>query len=139
VAGAFLAVIMAFVPSMLSVYLLWTPLIFAVLFLITLGFSVLLACANLFFRDVKYLVEVIITFGVLFTPVFYSAHMLGKWAPLILANPVSAVLESLNDVIVLHRAPDMFWLGCAALAGILGTFVSWKIFQKAEPAFAQEI
>jgi len=139
VAGAFLAIIVAFVPSMLSIYLLWVPVIFAVLFLITLGFSVLLACANLFFRDVKYLVEVIITFGVLFTPVFYSARMLGKWAPLILANPVSAVLESLNDVVVLHRSPDMFWLGCAAIAGGLGTFISWKIFQKAEPAFAQEI
>ncbi|HEX7287870.1 MAG TPA: ABC transporter permease [Candidatus Angelobacter sp.] len=139
VAGAFLAVLMVFAPTMFSIYLLWTPLIFAVLFLITLAFSVLLACANLFFRDVKYLVEVIITFGVLFTPVFYSAHALGKWAPLILANPVSAVLESLNDVIVLHRAPDPFWLGCAALTGVLGTFISWKIFQKAEPAFAQEI
>jgi lipopolysaccharide transport system permease protein len=139
VAGAFLALLVAFVPSILSIYLLWIPLIFAVLFLITLGFSMLLACANLFFRDVKYLVEVIITFGVLFTPVFYSARMLGKWAPLVLANPVSAVLESLNDVVVEHHAPDMFWLGCAAFAGTLGTFISWKIFQKSEPAFAQEI
>lgn len=139
VAAAFLAILAAFVPSLLSIHLLWVPVIFAVLFLITLACSVLLACANLFFRDVKYLVEVIITFGVILTPVFYSAHMLGKWAPLILANPVSAVLESLNDVVVMHRAPDMFWLGCAALCGVLGTFLSWKIFQKAEPAFAQEI
>ena len=139
VAAGFLALLLLFVPSMLTVYLLWVPVVFAVLFLITLGTSMLLACANLFFRDVKYLVEVIITFGVLFTPVFYSARMLGKWAPLVLANPVSAVLESLNDIVVLHRSPDMFWLGCAAAAGIFGTFISWKIFQKAEPAFAQEI
>jgi ABC-type polysaccharide/polyol phosphate export permease len=139
VAAAFLLVVSLFAPSLMSIHLLWIPVIFAVLFLITLGFSLLLACANLFFRDVKYLVEVIITFGVLFTPVFYSAHALGKWAPLILVNPVSAVLESLNDVVVLHRSPDMFWLGCAALLGLTGTFVSWKIFQKSEPAFAQEI
>jgi lipopolysaccharide transport system permease protein len=139
VAGAFLAVIIGFVPSMLSLQLLWLPVIFAVLVVITLGVSVLLACANLFFRDVKYLVEVIITFGVLFTPVFYSAHMLGTWAPLVLLNPVSAVLESINDVVVLHRSPDLFWLGCAAVAGTLGTLVSWQVFQKAEPAFAQEI
>jgi len=139
VAGAFIAVCAVFVPSMLNIHLLWIPVIFAVLFLITLGFSLLLACANLFFRDVKYLVEIIITFGVLFTPVFYSAHALGKWAPLILANPVSAVLESLNDVIEFHRAPDMFWLGCATVIGVVGTLISWKIFQKSEPAFAQEI
>lgn len=139
VAGAFLTVVAAFVPALFSVQLLWIPVIFVALFLVTLGFSLLLACANLFFRDVKYLVEVIITFGVLFTPVFYSAHQLGKWAPLVLANPVSAILESLNDVVMMHRAPDLFWLGCATLAGTLGTLISWKIFQKAEPAFAQEI
>lgn len=139
VAAVFLAGVAAFVPSLLSLQLLWIPVIFAVLFLITLGFSLLLACANLFFRDIKYLVEVIITFGILFTPVFYSARQLGKWAPLVLANPVSAVLESLNDVVLMRRPPDMFWLGCATLAGILGTLISWKIFQKAEPAFAQEI
>ncbi|MGE5324561.1 MAG: ABC transporter permease [Actinomycetota bacterium] len=139
VAAGFLAILTLFFPSLLSLQLLWTPVIFLVLFMITLGISLLLACANLFFRDVKYLVEVIITFGVLFTPVFYSAHALGKWAPLILVNPVSAVLESLNDVIVGRHAPDMFWLGCAAVFGVLGTFISWKIFQKAEPSFAQEI
>jgi ABC-type polysaccharide/polyol phosphate export permease len=139
VAGAFIAIVLAFVPSVHSIYLLWIPVIVAVLFSITLGFSLLLACANLFFRDVKYLVEVIITFGVLFTPVFYSARMMGKWAPVILANPVSAVLESLNDVVVLHRSPDAFWFGSAALFGIAGSYLSWKIFRKAEPAFAQEI
>lgn len=139
VACGFLLVIAIFLPSMHNLYLLWIPVIFLVLFLITVAFSMLLACANLFFRDVKYLVEVIITFGVLFTPIFYSARMLGKWAPLILANPVSAVLESLNDVIALHRAPDPFWLGCAAAFAVLATLMSWKIFEKAEPAFAQEI
>jgi ABC-type polysaccharide/polyol phosphate export permease len=139
VAGAFLALLVAIFPSIVSIYLLWVPLIFAVLFLITLSLAVLLACANLFFRDVKYLVEVIITFGVIFTPIFYSARMLGKWAPLVLANPVGAVLESLNDVVVMHHSPDPFWLGFAGLFGLIGIFVSWKVFQKAEPAFAQEI
>lgn len=139
VAGVFLTLVAAFARSLWTFQLLWIPVIFGVLFLITLGFSLLVACANLFFRDVKYLVEVIITFGILFTPVFYSARQLGKWAPLVLANPVSAVLESVNDVVMMHRAPDMFWLGCASLAGLLGTFISWKVFQKAEPAFAQEI
>jgi ABC-type polysaccharide/polyol phosphate export permease len=139
VAGVFLAVLVGFFPSIVSIYLLWVPVIFAVLFLITLSLAVLLACANLFFRDVKYLVEVIITFGVIFTPVFYSARMLGKWAPLVLANPVGAVLESLNDVVVMHHSPDPFWLGLAGIFGIFGVLVSWKVFQKAEPAFAQEI
>ncbi len=38
---------------------------------LTLGIALIVSCANLFFRDVKYIVQVLITFGVFFTPVFY--------------------------------------------------------------------
>jgi ABC-2 type transport system permease protein/lipopolysaccharide transport system permease protein len=53
------------------------------------------ACANLFFRDVKYIVEVIVTFAI-FLHRFYDASMLGKWEPNHILNPVAVLLESLN-------------------------------------------
>ena len=63
------------------------------LLLLTAGIAILLACANLFFRDVKYLVEVLLTYGIFFTPVFYSASALGKWGSLLLLNPVRSILK----------------------------------------------
>ena len=139
VAGIFVAIIMIFAGTGFSVQLAWLPYVVLILVMITAGCTLLLACANLFFRDVKYIVEVLLTYGILFTPVFYSAQMFGKWAPLLLLNPVGAALESLNSVVVLHQPPSLFWLGYATLFAVCGLMAAFAIFQKAEPLFAQEI
>jgi ABC-type polysaccharide/polyol phosphate export permease len=122
-----------------SIYLLWLPALLLLLILFTAGLGVFLSCANLFFRDVKYLVDVFLTFGVLFTPVFYEARMLGKWAPLVLLNPVATILEAMNDVLVRHRPPDYAWLAYAGCWAVIGFFVAWKIFDSAEGLFAERI
>lgn len=122
-----------------SVALFWVPALLVLLILLTLSCGLLLACANLFFRDVKYLVEVLLTYGVFFTPVFYSASVLGKWGFLLLLNPVGPVLESLRDTIILHRGPNLFWLGYSSVCALCGVLLAWKIFQKAEASFAESI
>src|SRR3954464_12868513 len=47
--------------------LVWVPLLLLLLILFTTGVSLFLACANLFFRDVKYIVQVVLMFGIFFT------------------------------------------------------------------------
>ena len=139
IAIAFLVVIFIFAKIGGSIHLLWVPVlfIFLIFFVTTLG--MLLSCANLFFRDVKYIVDVILTFGIFFTPVFYEAKMFGKWEKIILLNPVGAILENLNNVVVLKIAPDYMWLLYAGVWSIGGFFLAWFIFHKTEPLFAEYI
>jgi len=139
IATTVLILIFAIARIGVSIYLLWLPFLLILLILFTSGLSMLLSCANLFFRDVKYIVEVILTFGIFFTPVFYEAKMFGKWAPILLLNPIGSILEGINDVVVLHCQPDFFWLIYASCWAIIGFFVSWKIFDNLEPSFAENI
>lgn len=139
VASGAVLIILACVRVGVSIYLLWLPVILLLLFVFAAGLGMLLACANLFFRDVKYLVDVCLTFGILFTPVFYEATMFGKWAPVLLLNPVGAILEELNTVVVLHSPPHLLWLGYAACWAFLGFPAAWLVFDRAEPAFAESI
>lgn len=139
VAGGVLAIILLFSGIGASIQLLWVPVLLVLLILFSAGLGILLACANLFFRDVKYLVEVILTYGIFFTPVFYSSSTLGKWGPLLLLNPVGPILEGLRDAIVIHKAPNLGWLSYAAVWACLGYLISWKIFQRAERSFAESI
>ena len=134
-----LVIVLMFVKIGVSVYLIWLPFLIICLILFTAGLGMLLACANLFFRDVKYLVDIVLTFGIFFTPVFYEADMFGKFRTLLLLNPVGSLLESINSVVVLHKAPDPFWLSYAVLWSIFIFFGSWYIFHKAEPIFAENI
>lgn len=139
VATAVLAVVLAVSGLAPSVHLVWVPLLLFLLVLMTAAAGMLLACANLFFRDVKYLLEVVLTFGIFFTPVLYDVRMVGSWAPWLLANPVASILESLNDAVVLHTAPDPFWVAYAAVWSVVGFALASVIFSRTEPAFAERV
>ncbi len=123
----------------ISIHLLWLPLLIGLLILLTFAVGMLLSCANLFFRDVKYLVEVSLTFGIFFVPVFYDVSRLGKWSTLMLLNPVATILESINRVVVLHQPPDGWWIGYVICCSAVALIASWKIFNWTQPAFAETV
>lgn len=98
---AAIALALPFLGVKLSLVLLWVPILALVLFVLTLAAGLLLSCANLFFRDVKYIVQVLLTFGIFFTPVFFEPAMLGPvGARLIMLNPLAPILEALRLVVV---------------------------------------
>ena len=132
-------VILGFMGVGISVHILWVPLLLLFLVLFSAGLGMLMSCANLFFRDVRYLVEVILTFAIFFTPVFYEASLFGKWETLLLMNPVGAILECVNAVVVLHQPPNYFWMLYAASWGIGLFLISWNIFHRLEYSFAENI
>ncbi|MDP2923084.1 MAG: ABC transporter permease [Candidatus Omnitrophota bacterium] len=139
IAASALTVILIFAHIGASIYLLWLPILLFFLVLFTSGLGLLLSSANLFFRDVKYIVEIILMFGIFFTPVFYEASTFGKWKALLLLNPVGSNLEAINKVVVLHMMPDIFWLCYTGIWSISIFFVGLAIFRKAEPLFAENI
>lgn len=139
VAAIVLAIFLALSGIGVSSQLAWVPLLLVLLVLLTAAAAMLLSCANLFFRDVKYLVEVVLTFGIFFTPVFYDARMLGSWAPFLLANPLGSILEALNDAVVLQVRPDPFWVAYAAVWAVPGFLAAAAIFDRAEPMFAERV
>jgi len=139
IASAALTVILIIARIGISVHILLLPLLLIPLLLFVTGLGLLLSCANLFFRDVKYLVDVVITFAIFFTPVFYEASMFEKWETLLLLNPMGAILESINSAVVLHQAPALVWVLYSYAWGV-GTFLlSWRIFHKSEYLFAENI
>jgi len=148
-----LVLVLPFLGVHLSVQLLWVPVLLLLLFLLTIAASLFLSCANLFFRDVKYIVQVMLTFGIFFTPVFFDPAMMGqRLAPLIMLNPLSPLLEGLrlaivdrHDLLLPLVAPDgvVIWsagyLVYAALWAILGLVASAMIFHRSEFVFAEYI
>ena len=126
-----------------TVYLLWVPVLLALLIAQVAGLALLLSAANLFFRDVKYLVEVVLTFAIFFTPVFYSVSDIvkrfGRTGELLLLNPVAPVLEGLSKAIVDGQPPDPLWTGYAAGWALLLLLVTPAIFLRLEPRFAESV
>jgi lipopolysaccharide transport system permease protein len=139
VASCVLTIIMCIAHIGLSVYLLWVPFLFLLMVINALSMGIFLSVSNLFLRDVKYLVEVILSFAIFFTPVFYESEVAGKWAWLIMLNPVAPVLEGINSSVVLHQMPKIGWLLYSCIFAIVSLILSVVIFKKLEPKFAENI
>jgi lipopolysaccharide transport system permease protein len=139
IASSVLIVFLIFAKIHITVYILWLPLLLILLILFATASGMFFACANLFFRDVKYIVEVILTLAIFFTPVFYDAATFGKWAKVLFLNPVAVLLESINSVVVLGRPPDPLWIAYAACWSVFGALFSWFFFHRLEFLFAERI
>lgn len=154
---AALLVLLPFLGVTLHWALLWAPLLLVLLFLFTAAATLFLSCANLFFRDVKYIVQVLLTFGIFFTPVFYEPAMMGaRGASLMQLNPLTPILEGLRLSIVqghnlLEPLLVMTPRGVEVLAwnplgllysaawGTLGLAGAARLFHRLEPAFAENV
>jgi lipopolysaccharide transport system permease protein len=122
-----------------SVHLLWLPFLIGSLVILAASFTILFSAATLFFRDVKYIMEVFLTFAIFFTPVFYESSLFGRWAPLLLVNPVSPLLEGISTIVILHHSPSLPWLFYSfVVTGCLFT-VALASFRQLEPFFAESV
>lgn len=139
IATTMLSVLLIFFKLGVSVYLFWLPAILVFLFLFTSGLGLFFASANLFFRDIKYVVEVILMFGIFFTPVFYNAETFGNWEIILLLNPVGSILEAINSCVILKQMPSLFWLAYAGVCSVLMFLFGLFIFNKYEHLFAENI
>jgi lipopolysaccharide transport system permease protein len=151
-----LIIALPFLGATLSPALLWIVPLAVLLFILTTAICLFLSCSNLFFRDVKYIVQVLLTFGIFFTPVLFDAPMLGeRIAPLVMLNPLAPILEGLRLAIVeghnllvplrvmeggkLVELWSPWLLLWSAGAGVVGLVLSITMFRRLQYLFAEWI
>jgi ABC-type polysaccharide/polyol phosphate export permease len=157
IGGVVLAVVLfAFHGVGLSLQTLWVVPLLALLFVFTTGAALFLSCANLFFRDVKYIVQVFVTFGIFFTPVLYEPADFGPRGYLMMLNPLAPLLEGIRLATVEHhdllhsfvvKSPAglqiLAWhpayLLYAAGWALLGCVGAWVLFHKLQFVYAEYI
>jgi lipopolysaccharide transport system permease protein len=139
IASAAMTILLVVMQVGWSRYLLWTPVLLLAMVMLVAGIGVIVSAASLFFRDVKFIVEVLLTFAIFFTPVFYDASMLGDKGKWLLLNPIAPILDGFGASIARHQAPNLPWLAYSfslALMALLGGYV---FFKHLEPGFAESI
>jgi ABC-type polysaccharide/polyol phosphate export permease len=137
VASVALAALLAAGSVGTSLQLMWVPVLLALLFLLVAGLALLLSAANLFFRDVKYIVDVILTFAIFFTPVFFDVALFGPRGWILMLNPIAPILEGLKAAVIEHRSPDALWTLYSAGVSLALAWVAPAVFLRLEPRFAE--
>lgn len=124
-----------FTPFML----LFFPL-FALQFLFTYGVSLFLSATNLFYRDVRYLLSLIITLWFYLTPVIYATELFpAQYRWIFRINPMSVFINAYRQVLLAHDWPNFQSLGIGILLSLAIFFISMRVFKKLEGMFADVV
>lgn len=126
-----------------SVGVHWTIVLVPVVLLVHLAFTMavalLLAMGNLFYRDVKYLFEIVLTVWMFVTAVLYPAALVGGrlgWA--MQFNPMTPIIEAYRDVLIRGVVPGAPFAYAAVVSALLLVW-AWLTFHRAEFQFAENV
>ena len=104
----------------LTLSLLCLPLLMLIQGILTAGLGLIIATLNVFYRDVQYIVSVILLLLFYVTPVFYRSQAIaGSYQALFKLNPVAVLLDSYRTVLFYGRFPD--WSSLLLVGMVSGT------------------
>ncbi|CAM4490369.1 ABC transporter permease [Paenibacillus macerans] len=120
--------------------LLYLPLVIMIEFIMALGITIILSAITVYFRDVQYIVQMLLMAGVWVTPVLFEPGMVkGFLASIMAANPLSPVITAFRQILYYKESPDMPSLWMAAGFSVVLLIIALVVFRKLESGFAEEI
>lgn len=118
----------------------WVLPIFIIQLIFTAALSLLIASLNLFYRDIQYLLTLIISLWFYLTPIIYPVELFPeKYRFIFIFNPMSILINAYKQTILGGGSPNLNSLGIAALMSIILFIFSFLLFKKAEGKFADYV
>lgn len=124
----------------LTITILWVPLIFFIQFIFTAGLSLIIAALNLFYRDIQYLLGLILMLWFYLTPVMYSVEIFPPRYRFIFAfNPMSVLINAYRQTILGGGMPNLVSLSIGLGLSIIIFILGYLLFKKLEGQFADYV
>jgi lipopolysaccharide transport system permease protein len=136
-----LFLVVAFVVgSGLPLTALWFPVLLAIEIVFVVGMVLLGSALNVFARDVRLAVPLLVQFWLFITPVMYPLSSVPEGLrPLYLVNPMTGLVESFRQVLTLGSAPDPSLLAPAMIGAVAALLLGVWYFAGTERRFADVI
>jgi ABC-2 type transport system permease protein len=135
-----------------SMVLPWLPLVIVFMLLLTafaLGLALMLAVANVYFRDTQHFLSIFMQFWFYATPIVYpvslvpeESDVLGITLPLrqlYELNPMVHFVAGFRALLYDNRWPEVGDVLYCAGAALIALGIGWMIFRRYEPRLAEEL
>ena len=140
VASTVLVGMMIYFQVDVSASVLFLPILLLIQIAFTAGLALILAMANMYYRDVKYIFEIVVTFWMFATPVLYPIELVGGRLGMALAlNPMTPIIDGYRAVLLRGELPATAPLLWTALVAVTTLAVGWSVFHQKEFQFAENI
>lgn len=117
------------------------PVIYAVLLLFVIGIGLLCSALNVVFRDMRYLVESVLSVLFWLSPVFYMLPTVQKnfppWLyPIYILNPLAGCIDALRRVVLENKFPDCQSFTAAVVVSLVALITGFVVFSRLQRQFA---
>ena len=118
-------------------YLTWLylPVPLLALTMLTLGMTFFFAAANVYFRDVSHILQILLQIWFYVTPVIYSTDMFGKYQWVFKLNPLVFALNGFRMGVYAGYLPTAQSILASFVCGFVALVVGYWIFRRNEDQF----
>lgn len=128
---------MIFFKVVFTPFIFFFFLIFLIEFLFVYSLALILAAFNLYYRDVQYLFNLMITLWFYVTPVIYAVEFFPeKYRIIFQLNPMAVFINAYRQVLLGGDFPKWSSLGVGLALALILFLTAKKIFDKLEKNFA---
>ncbi|MFO0949089.1 MAG: ABC transporter permease [Planctomycetota bacterium] len=139
IASLVLVGLMAWYDVVPSATVVLVPFVLLLQVTLSFGLALLVSMGHLFYRDVKYVFDVLVLLWMFATPVVYDVPTAGRWSWLFMLNPMTPIIESYRALILRSELPDPYRLGFAAAVSLTAFWIGVRSFHASEHLFAEKI
>jgi ABC-type polysaccharide/polyol phosphate export permease len=120
--------------------ILWVFPIFFIQQIFTMGLSLFFAAANLLYRDIQYLLSLVLTLWMYLTPIIYPADIVpAKFKIFFQLNPLSVIVNAYRQTVLGGGNPNYTSILIALIVSFLTLLIGLSYFKSREKIFADNI
>lgn len=131
------AVLIFFYHIQIGLAILYFPLFVFLILLLTVGVSFILSTANVLFRDVRFVVPLLLQIWLYLTPVIYSTNQVPeRYRVFLKLNPLVPLIEGFRNVTIFNKGPNLLEMTASFLIAFLIFTLGYFWFKSKEKIFA---
>ena len=135
-----LVVILLFGGGNIGASVVALPILVAVMFSFVLAVSYLVAGLNVSFRDMQYIVPIVLQIGYFATPIFYDVSGLSERVRWVLGfNPMLHFVEGFRAILLRASWPDWTGLSVVTVVSLAFLWAAQAYFRRARLRFLEEL
>ena len=126
------------VPARVVIF--WVPVLLVVQILLILGVSFFASAVIVFYRDVRFVVPLVLQVWMYLSPVIYPLEVIpDKWRGLYMLNPMAALIDGYRRILLEGTSPEWGYLIPGLGISLAIFIVGYAFFKRMEPSFADII
>lgn len=119
---------------------IFLPLIVLIQAIFSLGLIMILSAANVYIRDVQYIMNPVMMIWMYACPILYSISMVPeKFLKVYKLNPMTLIMQEYQNILYNKTLPDFRNLGIVFLVSIAFLIIGYLVFNKLQRRFAEEV